>query len=205
MASIFMRPSFSCCSSYGVTSLHKESPAPKIGRREVVLRTSEIATLAAIFHFGGPKPNYLGVQKNPPSLALCPATNTCVSTSEDISNTSHYVPPWNYNPPDGSRKKPKSREEAIKELLQVVTSTKPDNFTPNVVDRKDDYIRVEYESPLLGLVDDVEFWFPPGDKSIVQYRSASRVGSIDFDINRKRIKALRLALEKKGWASESNF
>lgn len=37
-------------------------------------------------------------------------------------------------------------------------------------------------------VDDVEFWFPPGKKSIVEYRSASRVGNYDFDINRKRIK-----------------
>lgn len=81
-------------------------------------------------------------------------------------------------------------------------------------------------------VDDVEFWFPPGKKSIVQYRSASRSGFIDFNANKKRVKAsththhfchlfccifkvwcaifvlwqeLRLALEKKGWASESTF
>lgn len=38
------------------------------------------------------------------------------------------------------------------------------------------------------LVDDVEFWFPPGKDSIVEYRSASRRGNFDFDINRKRIK-----------------
>lgn len=37
-------------------------------------------------------------------------------------------------------------------------------------------------------VDDVEFWFPPGKDSIVEYRSASRLGSFDFDFNRKRIK-----------------
>lgn len=37
-------------------------------------------------------------------------------------------------------------------------------------------------------MDDVEFWFPPGKKSIVEYRSASRIGNFDFDINRKRIK-----------------
>lgn len=81
-----------------------------------------------------------------------------------------------------------------------------------------DYVRVEYESPILGvspksvpkfeflsythhspqplmtkymllqLVDDVEFWFPPGKKTIVQYRAASRLGNYDFDANRKRIK-----------------
>lgn len=38
------------------------------------------------------------------------------------------------------------------------------------------------------LVDDVEFWFPPGNDSIVEYRSASRLGNFDFDYNRKRIK-----------------
>nr|XP_034576584.1 uncharacterized protein LOC117840225 isoform X2 [Setaria viridis] len=146
----------------------------RIGRRDFVLRSSELATLAAIFHFSGTKPSYLGVQKNPPSLALCPATNNCVSTSEEISDSNHYAPPWNYNPKDGRRGKPISKEEAMKELIEV-------------------------------FVDDVEFWFPPGNKPIVQYRSASRSGFIDFDANKKRVKELRLALEKKGWASESSF
>ena len=37
-------------------------------------------------------------------------------------------------------------------------------------------------------IDDVEFWFPPGNRSLVEYRSASRIGKTDFDINRKRIR-----------------
>lgn len=93
----------------------------------------------------------------------------------------------------------------MEELLQVINSTKPDKFTPKIVEKKDDYVRAEYESRILGFVDDVEFWFPPGKKSAVEYRSASRVGNYDFDINRKRIKALRLELEKKGWGSEDSF
>ncbi|RLN43408.1 uncharacterized protein C2845_PM01G49460 [Panicum miliaceum] len=144
----------------------------------------------------GTKPSYLGVQKNPPSLALCPATNNCVSTSEEISDSNHYAPPWG---------KPITKEEAMKELIEAVTKTKPDNFTPRIVEKTDYYVRVEYESPIFGFVDDVEFWFPPGNKSIVQYRSASRSGFVDFNANKKRVKELRLALEKKGWASESNF
>ncbi|CAN6296957.1 unnamed protein product [Urochloa humidicola] len=146
----------------------------RLGRRDFVLRSSELATLAAIFHFSGTKPGYLGVQKNPPSLALCPATNNCVSTSEEISDSTHYAPPWNYNPKGGRRGKPISKEEAMKELIEV-------------------------------FVDDVEFWFPPGNKPIIQYRSASRSGFVDFSANKKRVKELRLALEKKGWASESSF
>lgn len=169
------------------------------------MKSSELAVLGAIFHFSGNKPNYLGVQKNPPALALCPATNNCISTSENISDNVHYAPPWNYNPKEGrGSKKPVSKEVAMEELLDVINSTKPDNFTPRITEKKDDYIRVEYESPILGFVDDVEFWFPPGKKPLVQYRSASRIG-IGFDANRKRVKLLRLALEKKGWASEDDF
>ncbi|RLN17247.1 uncharacterized protein C2845_PM02G40850 [Panicum miliaceum] len=137
----------------------------------------------------GTKPSYLGVQKNPPSLALCPATNNCVSTSEEISDSNHYAPPWNYNPKDGRRGKPITKEEAMKELIEVVTKTKPDNFTPRIVEKTDDYVRVEYESPIFGFVDDLEFWFPPGNKAIVQYRSASRSGFVDFNANKKRVKA----------------
>jgi uncharacterized protein (DUF1499 family) len=37
-------------------------------------------------------------------------------------------------------------------------------------------------------VDDVEFWFPPGNRPIVQYRSASRSGFVDFSANKKRVK-----------------
>ncbi|XP_057980920.1 uncharacterized protein LOC131166410 [Malania oleifera] len=178
----------------------------KMGRREIILKCSEIAVVGTIFNLGGKKPDYLGVQKGTPGLALCPATNNCISTSENFSDLTHYAPPWNYNPEEGRRrKKPVSREEAMEELLQVIKSSKPDKFTPRIVEKKDDYVHVEYQSPILGLVDDVEFWFPPGKKSIVEYRSASRLGDYDFDVNRKRIKALRLELEKKGWASEGSF
>ncbi|KAH0854279.1 hypothetical protein HID58_083956 [Brassica napus] len=151
----------------------------------------------------GKKPEYLGVQKNE-RLALCPATNNCISTSESVSDRVHYAPPWNYN---GGRKTPVSKEVAMKELLNVIKSTKPDKFTPRIVEKKDDYVHVEYESPILGVigVDDVEFLFSPGKNSTVEYRSASRKGNFDFDVNRKRIKALRQELEKKGWESENSF
>ncbi|PIA49975.1 hypothetical protein AQUCO_01300603v1 [Aquilegia coerulea] len=181
-------------------------PNEQLCRREMILKSSELALLGAIFHFSGTKPSYLGVQKNPKALALCPATNNCISTSEDVSDLTHYAPPWNYNPEDGQGKQiPVSREEAMTELLEVIESTKPDKFTPRIVEKKDDYVRVEYESPIMGFVDDVEFWFPPGKKPIVEYRSASRLGNFDFDVNKKRIKTLRVALEKKGWASEGTF
>ncbi|KAF2282666.1 hypothetical protein GH714_043776 [Hevea brasiliensis] len=169
---------------------------------QIARRSSELAVDGAIFNLSGKKPEYLGVQKNQQALALCPATKNCISTSENISDLTHYAPPWNYN---GSRKKPVSREVAMEELLQVIKTTKPDKFTPRIIEKKEDYLHVEYQSPILGLVDDVEFWFPPGNNSIVEYRSASRLGNFDFDYNRKRIKTLRLELEKTGWASAESF
>lgn len=82
-----------------------------------------------------------------------------------------------------------------------VSSLQPDGFTPKIVEARADYLYVEYESPLLGFIDDVEFWFKPGSNARVEYRSASRIGESDGNINRKRIRAIRQALEKKGWAS----
>lgn len=185
-----------------ITLSQSQEPRDQTSRREIILRSSEVAAIGAIFNLSGKKPEYLGVQKNQQALALCPATKNCISTAENISDLTHYAPPWNYN---RGRKKPVSREVAMEELLQVIKSTKPDRFTPHLVEKKDDYVHVEYESPILGLVDDVEFWFPPERDSIVEYRSASRLGNFDFDANRKRIKALRLALEEKGWASVDSF
>ncbi|KAL4355320.1 hypothetical protein GQ457_06G032640 [Hibiscus cannabinus] len=154
---------------------------------EILLRSSQLAVIGAIFSFSGKRPDYLGVQKNTPALALCPATNNCISTSENVADLVHYTPPWNYNG-GRARKKPVSREMAMEELLQVIKSTKPDKYKPKIMEKKDDYVLVEYESPILGIVDDVEFWFPPGKMSTVEYRSASRIGNFDFDVNRKRIK-----------------
>ncbi|GAB2271994.1 hypothetical protein Dimus_006820 [Dionaea muscipula] len=185
---------------------HNDPNDDHVGRRDIILRSSEIATVGAIINLSGTKPDYLGVQKTTSSLALCPATRNCISTAENTSDRIHYAPPWNYNPEEGrGSKNPISREQAMEELLEVIESTKPDKFTPRIMEKKDDYVRVEYQSPILGLVDDVEFWFPPGKGSIVEYRSASRLGNFDFDYNRKRIKELRQELEKKGWASESSF
>lgn len=70
-----------------------------------------------------------------------------------------------------------------------VSTLKPDNFEPKIVKKGDDYLYVEYQSPTFGFVDDVEFFFPGNNR--VEYRSASRIGESDGNINRKRIKALR--------------
>lgn len=82
-----------------------------------------------------------------------------------------------------------------------MSELKPDGFTPKIIKQTSDYVYLEYESPTFGFIDDVEFWFKPGAGARVEYRSASRIGESDGNMNRKRIRAIRQALETKGWAS----
>eukprot|EP00245_Coleochaete_scutata_P007440 TRINITY_DN22852_c0_g1_i1.p1 TRINITY_DN22852_c0_g1~~TRINITY_DN22852_c0_g1_i1.p1 ORF type:complete len:232 (-),score=43.21 TRINITY_DN22852_c0_g1_i1:389-1084(-) len=189
-------------SQFVISCEQNDDASKATGRREVILQSSGAALLASVFHFSGTRPSYLGFKRNPPSLALCPPTPNCISTAEEINDPGHYVPAWNYAPEDGrARKGPVSQKQALEELVEVIESTKPDDFTPKIVTKSDNYLYVEYESPLMGFVDDVEFWFPPGGRPIVEYRSASRLGESDLDANRKRIKFLRQELQKKGWQS----
>ena len=62
-----------------------------------------------------------------------------------------------------------------------------------VVKSEPDYLYAQYTTRLMKYVDDVEFWFDPA-KQMIQVRSASRLGSRDFGVNRARVDAIRLRL-----------
>jgi uncharacterized protein (DUF1499 family) len=62
-----------------------------------------------------------------------------------------------------------------------------------VVQARDDYLYVQFTTRWMKFIDDAEFWFDPG-ASVVQVRSASRIGRKDFGANRERIEAIRQAL-----------
>lgn len=62
-----------------------------------------------------------------------------------------------------------------------------------VVTREADYLYAQFTTPLMGFVDDVEFWFDPVAR-VIQVRSASRIGESDLGLNRRRIEAVRAAL-----------
>ncbi len=80
------------------------------------------------------------------------------------------------------------REEAQQALLRVLRNT------PNaeVITESADYIHVEFTTPLMRYVDDVEFVLPSAE-NVIHVRSSSRIGYADFGANRERIEALRLA------------
>eukprot|EP00208_Stichococcus_sp_RCC1054_P001882 CAMPEP_0206137922 /NCGR_PEP_ID=MMETSP1473-20131121/2937_1 /ASSEMBLY_ACC=CAM_ASM_001109 /TAXON_ID=1461547 /ORGANISM="Stichococcus sp, Strain RCC1054" /LENGTH=224 /DNA_ID=CAMNT_0053531193 /DNA_START=108 /DNA_END=779 /DNA_ORIENTATION=- len=182
-------------------------PEKQCTKREVLLRgvnLAALAPLASLFTFGAvDRPSGLGVQdygNGAKQLALCPKTKNCISTAEELNDDTKYVPPWTYNPEEGrGRNNPISQKEAMQELIDTVSNIKPDKFEPKLIAQTEDYVAYEFQSPTFGFIDDVEFLFTNKGRGEVEYRSASRLGESDGDINRKRIRAIRKELQKKGW------
>jgi uncharacterized protein (DUF1499 family) len=123
----------------------------------------------------GTMPN-LGVNNS--ELTPCPKTPNCVSSQ--AHDEEHYIEPIKF---EGTQ------QEAHDRLLQIIESEK----RTKVVTDQEDYIRVEFTSAVFRFVDDVEFYFPneKAGETIIHMRSASRVGSSDLGVNRKRIERIR--------------
>jgi uncharacterized protein (DUF1499 family) len=194
--------------------VNKQRSSSPLGRRALVFRGTALPLfLGSVLNFEGERPTNLGVGSfngMSTGLSLCPPSPNCVGTADEFNDSLHYVPAWTYNDEEkiarsGAEATRTSAAQALEQLVDVVNTTDCDGFEATIVERKNDYLRVEYKSPFFGFVDDVEFWFPADtekQKSRVEYRSASRLGQSDGDANRKRIKALRVALQKKyGWKS----
>jgi uncharacterized protein (DUF1499 family) len=172
---------------------------------DFVLNSANVAVLASLFNWGStPRPSGLGPREinGTKALSLCPSTPNCISTAEEANDEKHYVPQWSFNPPARKGGK-KTMAEAMADLVAVTTAGAVEGFTPQIVTQTDDYLYLEFTSPTFGFVDDVEFLLK--ENSEVEYRSASRIGESDGDANRKRIRALRKALEPRGWKSIAAF
>ena len=120
----------------------------------------------------GSRPDNLGIADG--RLAKCPDSPNCVNSQ--AADEKHSVAPFTY---DGSR------EEAFDRLKQAVSGLK----RTQIVEERDDYLRIECTSALFRFVDDVEFYFP--EENVIHVRSASRLGYSDLGVNRKRVETLR--------------
>ena len=76
---------------------------------------------------------------------------------------------------------------AMKKLRAVVEGM----VRTKVIESRADYLYAEFATPLMGYVDDVEFYC---DGRAIHVRSASRLGYSDLGVNRKRVEAIRAAL-----------
>ena len=126
--------------------------------------------------FPGKRPNDLGVRNG----RLKPAPSTPNAVSSQATDGSHAITPLQYKGP---------REAAMRALATIVRGMP----RATIITQTTEYLYAEYQTALLGFVDDVEFWFPPED-GIIHVRSASRLGSSDFGVNRKRIEEIRARL-----------
>jgi uncharacterized protein (DUF1499 family) len=127
----------------------------------------------------GKRPADLGVRNG--NLKAVPSSPNAVSSQ---AADAHQIAPLVYHG---------SPEQAMKALRKIVESTPH----TRVVEEKADYLYVEYASSLLGFVDDVEFYFPPG-ANMIHVRSASRLGYSDLGVNRKRVEDIRARLARAG-------
>jgi len=108
-------------------------------------------------------------------LRPCPDKHNCVCTQDPAEQ--HRVEPIRYDA---------TQEEAREKLLGIIR-----HMTQSTLVKADpDYIHVEFRSSFFEFVDDVEFLFDDGAK-LIHFRSASRTGSYDFNVNRKRMEEIR--------------
>lgn len=128
--------------------------------------------------FAGKQPNNLGVKDG--LLTPCPNTPNCVSSQS--SDTVHKIQPFTY------KSTPQEAFANLKKIIQSRPRTK-------IITETENYIYAEFTIPVIGFVDDVEFYLDEAAKAI-HVRSASRLGQSDLGVNRKRIETLRAKLQE---------
>lgn len=124
--------------------------------------------------FAGQRPNNLGVKDG--KLAPCPNSPNCVSSQAPDGDAEHKIAPLTYS----------NAAEAMTQLKQVIASME----RTRIIEATDTYLYAEFETKLMGFVDDVEFYLDP-TAQVIQVRSASRLGQSDLGVNRKRVEEIR--------------
>jgi len=157
----------------------------------------------------GPQPKDLGVATRKDmigeeymGLKNCgPAPNCFCSTDAAEDDPEHYIPAWVW---------PKNlgKEAAFHQLEETISSYKPgqgniDGGGFEIITSKPGYLYCQFESLKNGYIDDFEVAFINGQgENMVQVRSSSRVGYLDYGVNAKRINYIAKALREKGWIAE---
>ena len=133
--------------------------------------------MAALFGtlFAGSPPETLGVRDG--RLAPCPDRPNCVCSRD--ADAAHAVAPFPYR---GEARDAMARLAALIRAQEGAT----------MVTQRDDYLHAEFQSKLMGFVDDLELMADPA-AHVIHVRSASRLGYSDLGVNRARVTALQAA------------
>ncbi len=111
------------------------------------------------------------------ALAPCPSSPNCVSSMASIEDRTHYVEPLRFSD---------SPPIAWNRLCNVVEQEP----RVRIIERSENYLHAEFRTVMLRFVDDVEFLLDAAS-GLIHVRSGSRLGRADFDVNRRRVEALR--------------
>lgn len=115
-------------------------------------------------------------------LPLCLNSPNCVSSQANPTDTRHFIAPFKIS---GN---PDKAWTALKKALGSRSRTVITHETK-------DTLHAEATSLVLHFVDDINLILD-ADAQLIHVRSASRIGHSDFGVNRKRVEALRLELQK---------
>lgn len=121
--------------------------------------------------FAGQRPKNLGVRDG--KLTPCPGTPNCVCSQSDKPGEKIDPLPL----------------VAIADLRAVIEAME----RTTIVEATEDYLYAEFQSKLMGFVDDVEFCCDRA-ANVIHVRSASRLGKSDLGVNRQRVEAIRAQL-----------
>jgi uncharacterized protein (DUF1499 family) len=136
--------------------------------------------LTALVSCSGEGPSNLGVTDG--KLAPCPQSPNCVCS--DATDSKHAVAPFAF-----TRAAPTVWQEVVVVVTQLPRIS--------VVTRTTEYLHAEARSRIFSFVDDLELHIRP-EQGVIAVRSASRAGSWDFGVNRRRVETLRAALQQRG-------
>ena len=131
-----------------------------------------------MFKFCGTRPKDLGARDGKFTAATSWKPNWV--SSQVGAGDSHYIAPI----------KAAGDPAAVIQRVAQAVGAQP---RTNIVEQKGGYLYAEFSTALMGFTDDVEFL---ADGKVLHVRSSSRLGIRDFDVNRKRVEALRAILEK---------
>jgi uncharacterized protein (DUF1499 family) len=129
--------------------------------------------------FSGTRPENLGVH----DARLAPPKRTPNNVNSQIGKNAdpeHYIEPLRYSG---------DTRQAWAALRQVIDGMQ----RVKVVKSEPNYLYAEFTTKLMGYVDDTEFYLDE-KAGVIHVRSASRLGSSDFGVNRGRIESIRAKL-----------
>ncbi|MEZ4709519.1 MAG: DUF1499 domain-containing protein [Caldilineaceae bacterium] len=123
-----------------------------------------------------PRPDDLGVRNG--QLRPCPDSPNCVSTFS--SDAEHAFEPLPYTMPTAQ----------LHDHLLAILNTMP---RATIITNEPIYVHVELRTPMMGFVDDAEFYFDEAN-GVLHMRSGSRLGRSDLGVNRRNMEQIRRAL-----------